>query len=71
MQEVLKLLNNTWHPGKEQFTISEVQRLTGKKFRHLPKGVTWIFHLLSHINASIVYALSKNKRLLLKSSREF
>jgi hypothetical protein len=50
--------------------VSKAQKLTGK-LGHLAQGVTWIFHLLSHLYASIVYALSKNKRLLLKSSREF
>ncbi len=50
--------------------VSEAQKLTGK-LGHLSQGETWIFHLLSHLYASIAYALSENKRLLLKSSREF
>jgi hypothetical protein len=42
-----------------------------EKLGHLAQGATWIFHLLSHLYVSIAYALSKNKQLLLESSREF
>ena len=64
------LLNNTWHCGRKQCTVSKAQKLTGK-LGHLAQGATWIFHLLSHLYASIAYALSKIKRLLLESLREF
>jgi hypothetical protein len=70
LQEVLKLLNSTWHPNQRCFKVSEAQKLTGKLAR-LTKGVNWVFHLLSHLYLSIAYALSKNKRLLTKSSAEF
>jgi hypothetical protein len=70
VNEVLLLLNNTWHCGRKQFMVFKAQKLTGK-LGHLVQGTTWIFHLLSHLYASIAYALSKNKRLLLKSLREF
>ncbi len=70
VNKVLLLLSNTWHCGKKQFTVSKAQKLTGK-LGHLVQGVTWIFHLLSHLYASIVYALFKNKRFLLESLREF
>jgi hypothetical protein len=50
--------------------VSEAQKLT-EKLGHLMQGVAWIFHLLSHLYASIMYALSENKRLLPKSLREF
>jgi hypothetical protein len=66
VNKVLLLLNNTWHCGRKQFRVSKAQKITGK-LGHLAQGVTWIFHLLSHLYASIAYALSKNKRLLLKS----
>ncbi len=49
--------------------MSEAQKLTGK-LAHLTKGANWVFHLLSHLYLSIAYALSKNKRLLTKSSAE-
>jgi hypothetical protein len=70
INKVLLLLNNTWHYGRKQFTVSEAQKLTGKR-GHFAQGATWIFHLLSHLYASIAHALSKNKGLLLKSLREF
>jgi hypothetical protein len=70
VNKVLLLLNNMWHYGQKQFMVSKAQKLT-EKLGHLMQGTTWIFHLLSHLYASIMYALSKNKRFLLKSSREF
>jgi hypothetical protein len=42
-----------------------------RKLAPLAKGADWVFHLLSHLYLSIAYALSKNKRLLTKSSAEF
>jgi hypothetical protein len=50
--------------------VSEAQKLTGKLAR-LAKGANRVFHLLSHLYSSVAYALSKNKRLLTKSSAEF
>jgi hypothetical protein len=70
LQEVLKLLNSTWHPNRRCFKVSDTQKLTGKLVR-LTKGANWVFHLLSHLYLSIAYALSKNKRLLTKSSAVF
>jgi hypothetical protein len=55
VQEVLKLLNNTWHAGQKQSIVSEAQKLTGK-LEHLAKGATWIFYLLSHLYALIAHA---------------
>jgi hypothetical protein len=69
-QEVFELLNSTWHPNQHRFKVSEAQKLIGKLAR-LAKGANWVFHLLSHLYSSIAYALSKNKRLLTKSSAEF
>jgi hypothetical protein len=70
LQEVLDLLNSTWQPNQRRFKVSEAQKVTGK-LAHLAKGANWVFHLLSHLYSSIAYALSKNKRLLTKSSEEF
>jgi hypothetical protein len=70
LQEVLELLNSTWHPNRHCFKVSEAQKLTGKLAR-LAKGANWVFHLHSHLYLSIAYALFKNKRLLTKSSAEF
>jgi hypothetical protein len=70
LQEVLHLLNSTWHPNQCHFKVSEAQKLTGK-LAHLAEGANWVFHLLSHVYLSIAYALSENKRLLTESSKEF
>jgi hypothetical protein len=50
--------------------VKEAQELTGK-LGHLAKGANWVFHLLTHLYASIAYALSQNKRFLADSSPEF
>jgi hypothetical protein len=68
--EVLDLLNTTWHSHRRRFTVGEAQRLTGK-LGHLAEGANWVFHLLTHLYASIAYALSENKRLLSDTSPEF
>ncbi len=70
LQEVLNLLNSTWHPNQHCFKVSEAQKLT-RKLARLVKGANWVFHLLSHLYLSIAYALSENKRLLTESSAEF
>jgi len=68
--EVLDLLNTTWHSHRRCFTVGEAQRLTGK-LGHLAEGANWLFHLLTHLYASIVYALSENKCLHSDTSPEF
>jgi hypothetical protein len=70
LQEVLELLNSTWHTNQHCFKVSEAQKLTGK-LAPLAEGANWVFHLLSHFYLSIAYALSENKRLLTESSAEF
>jgi hypothetical protein len=70
LQEVLDLLDSTWHPNQHCFKVSEAQKLTGK-LAHLAERANWVFHLLSHLYSSIAYALSNNKRLLTESSAEF
>ncbi len=50
--------------------MKEAQKLTGK-LGHLAEGANWVFHLLTHLYASIAYALSENKRFLADSSPEF
>jgi len=67
--EVLDLLNTTWHSHRRCFTVGEAQKLTGKL--GLAEGANWVFHLLTHLYASIVYALSEKKRLLSDTSPEF
>ncbi len=48
----------------------EAPKLTGK-LGHLAQGATWICHLLSHLYTLIAYALFKNKRILLKTTKKF
>ncbi len=48
--------------------MKETQELTGK-LGHL--GANWVFHLLTHLYASIAYALAENKRFLADSLPEF
>jgi hypothetical protein len=50
--------------------VQESQQLTGK-LGHLAEGATWVFHLLTHLYASITQALAGNKQLLTESSLEF
>jgi hypothetical protein len=45
LQEVLELLNPTWHPNRRRFKVSEAQKLTGNLAR-LAEGANWVFHLL-------------------------
>jgi hypothetical protein len=42
LQEVLDLLNSTWHPNQCRFKVSEAQKLTGK-LAHLAKGANKYF----------------------------
>jgi hypothetical protein len=70
IQSVHLLIDSTWHTHCHQFTVKEAQELTGK-IGHLAKGANWVFHLLTHLYASIAYALSKNRRFLEDSSPEF
>ena len=59
IQGVYLLIKSTWHTHCQQFTVKEAQELTGK-LGHLAKGANWVFHLLTHLYASIAYALSEN-----------
>jgi hypothetical protein len=68
--EVLDLISTTWHSHRRCFSVGEAQKLTGK-LGHLPEGAHWVFHLLTHLYASIAYALAENKRLLVDTSPEF
>ena len=60
IQGVCLLIDSTWHTHRQQFMVKEAQELTGK-LGHLAKGANWVFHLLTHLNTSIGYALSESK----------
>jgi hypothetical protein len=68
--EVLDLISTTWHSHRRRFTIREAQKLMGK-LGHLVEGAHWVFHLLTHLYASIAYALAENKCLLVDTSPKF
>jgi hypothetical protein len=68
--EVLDLINTTWHSHRHHFTVEEAQKLT-VKLGHLAEGAHWVFHLLTHLYAPIVYGLAENKRLLEDTSPKF
>ena len=65
LSELRDLIDTTWHVNCRSFTVQESQQLTGKLV-HLAKGATWVFHLLTHLYASIAKALAGNKLLLSK-----
>jgi hypothetical protein len=52
IQGVCLLIKSTWHTHCQQFTVKEAQELTGK-LGHLAEGANWVFHLLTHLYASI------------------
>jgi hypothetical protein len=70
IQVVRLLIKSTWHTHRQQFLVKEAQELAGK-LGHLAKGANWVFHLLTHLYASIAYALSENEKFLADSSPEF
>jgi hypothetical protein len=70
IQSVRLLIDSTWHTHCQQYPVKEAQELTGR-LGHLEEGANWVFHLLTHLYASIAYALSENKRFLADSSPEF
>jgi hypothetical protein len=67
---VCLLIKSTWHTHHQQFTMKEAQELTGK-LGHLAEGANWVFHLLTHLYASIACALLENNKFLADSSPEF
>jgi hypothetical protein len=70
LKDVLNIINTTWHQNRKSFTVQEAQQLTGK-LGHIREGAHWVFHLLTHLFASIAYALAENKKNLFELSREF
>ena len=70
VSNVREIINATWHKNRRTFVVGEAQQLTGK-LGHLAEGAPWLHHLMTHLYASIAYALAKNKRLLTELSQEF
>jgi hypothetical protein len=70
IQGVCLLIESPRHTHCQRFTVKKAQELTGK-LGHLAKGANWVFHLLTHLYASIAYALLENKKILADFSPEF
>jgi hypothetical protein len=70
IQIVCSLIHSTWDNACQCFTVQEAQELTGK-LGCLAEGANWVFHLLTHLYASIAYALSENKHFLADLSAKF
>ena len=67
--EILQMLKDNW-VGATHFTISNLVKLSGKLAR-LGEGAPWVFHLMTHIFASVAYALRQNGVFLQNESRSF
>jgi hypothetical protein len=68
--EVLYLLEHTWHPGRDAFTVGEMEKLVGKLGR-IGQAYRPIFHLMPHMYGSVAYALRQNDFYLASHSRRF
>ena len=55
---------------RKTFTVPEISKLIGK-IGHIAQAVPWVYHLISHLYASVSYALTKNRQLLTSNSKEF
>eukprot|EP00984_Skeletonema_dohrnii_P011801 scaffold4734_cov123-Skeletonema_dohrnii-CCMP3373.AAC.2 len=70
IDEVSTLIKKSGLLHRKTFTVPEVSRIIGK-IGHIGQAVKWIYHLISHLYASVSYALTKNRKLLASNSREF
>ena len=55
---------------RKVFTVPDISKLIGK-IGHIAQAVPWVYHLISHLYASVSYALTKNRELLASNSKEF
>ena len=70
-QESLRvLIVKKWSYKRPTFKIGDIQKLVGKLAR-LGEGAHWIFKLMSHLYASLAFALMQNTRLLTECSEDF
>jgi hypothetical protein len=67
--QVYEILVNNW-AGKSTFLVQDMQKLVGKLTR-LGEGASWVYKLMSHLYASLAYALQTNKDLLRIHSDDF
>ena len=69
-KEVATLLQNTWHSHRESFTLHELELLVGKLGR-IAQVFRPLYYLMSHLYASVAYALRENRAFLMSSNKEF
>ena len=70
LADTLHLIQTTWHLGRNRFRANEAAKLVGKLGR-LREGAPWIRYLVSHLYASIAFALAQNQIFLKSTSVEF
>ena len=70
LADTLHLIQTTWHVGRNRFRANEAAKLVGKIGR-LREGAPWIRYLVSHLYASIAFALAQNQTFLKSTSVEF
>lgn len=69
-EELLELLNRTWHKSRKSFNMHELEILVGKCAR-LGEGAIWVYHLMTHMYRSTAFSLRENKEFLGKHSKGF
>lgn len=70
LDTVRSLIHQKGWAYRKAFTVPEISKLIGK-FGHIAQAVPWVYHLISHLYASVSYALTKNRKLLASNSKEF
>ena len=70
LHSVWSILNDEWKVGATQFSLQNIVTLAGKLAR-LGEAAPWIYHLMSHIYASIAFALRYNETFLMNENGAF
>lgn len=68
--EVLSLLQSTWHVHRKTFTVKEMELLVGKLGR-IAQAFRPLYYLMSHLYSSLAYALRENNAYLVTTSRRY
>ena len=68
--EVLVILQSTWHKDRRTFTVKEMELLVGKLGR-IAQAFRPLYYLMPHLYSSLAYALQQNKAHLVTTSRRF
>lgn len=55
---------------RKTFTVPELSKIIGKMGR-IGQAVNWVYHLMSHLYASVSYALTSNRRYLTTNCKDF